>query len=180
MMLQIFALAATLVSTQAAPPEFKPSVNPVTDFVRQSLAQQSKHLIDAAELMPADKYGYHPTDAQMTFGKLVAHIAQTNTVICSAIGNVPASPDVMKLADTAPKDTLVAAMRQSFTVCSEALAKATDAQLGEELTLMGRRSGQSRATAVITITNDWADHYSTAASYLRLNGILPPTAPPRK
>ena len=27
---------------------------------------------------------------------------------------------------------------------------------------------------------DWADHYSTAASYLRLNGILPPTAAPPK
>jgi hypothetical protein len=24
------------------------------------------------------------------------------------------------------------------------------------------------------------DHYSTAASYLRLNGILPPTAEPKK
>ena len=130
----------------------------------QSLAQQSKNLIDAAGLMPADKYGYHPTDAQMTFGKLVAHIAQTNTVICSMIGNLPVDVEVMKLADTAPKDTLVAAMKQSFTVCTEALAKATDAQLGEELTLMDRRSGQSRAAAMITVTNDWADHYSTAAS----------------
>ena len=71
----------------------------------------------------------------MTFGKLVAHIAQTNTVICSMIGNLPVDVEVMKLADTAPKDTLVAAMKQSFTVCAEALAKATDAQLGEELTL---------------------------------------------
>jgi hypothetical protein len=24
--------------------------------------------------------------------------------------------------------------------------------------------------------NDWADHYSAAAIYLRLNGVLPPTA----
>jgi hypothetical protein len=101
-------------------------------------------------------------------------------VICSMIGNLPFSPDVMKLAETAPKDTLVAAMKQSFAVCTEALAKATDAQLGEELTLMERRSGQSRAAAVITITSDWADHYSTAAAYLRMNGILPPTAQPKK
>jgi hypothetical protein len=180
MILQIALLAATLVSTQAAPPEFKPSVNPVTDTARQLLVQQSKNLIDSAELMPADKYGYHPTDAQMTFGKLIAHVAQTNSVICSMIGNLPVPVDVMKLPETAPKDTLVAAMKQSFTVCGDALAKATDAQLGEELTLMERRSGQSRAAAVITITNDWADHYSTAASYLRMNGILPPTAQPKK
>src|SRR5882672_4311729 len=115
MMFHTFVLAAALVSVQAAPPEFKPSANPVSDAVRQSLVQQSKNLIGSAELMPPDKYGYHPTDAQMTFGKLIVHIVQTNTLICSAIGSMPASPDVMKMADTAPKDTLVAAIRQSFS-----------------------------------------------------------------
>jgi len=33
---------------------------------------------------------------------------------------------------------------------------------------------------MMTMAVDWADHYSTAASYLRQNGILPPTAPPAK
>jgi hypothetical protein len=37
--------------------------------------------------------------------------------------------------------------------------------------------GRSRVAAMVTIATDWADHYSTAASYLRLNGILPPSAP---
>ena len=180
MIRQIVLVAATLLSTQATPPEFKLSINPVTDAARQLLAQQSKNLIDSADLMPAEKYGYHPTDAQMTFGKLVAHIAQTNSVICSMIGNLPVPVDVMKLADTAPKETLVTAMKQSFTLCSDALAKASDAQLAEEASLMGRRSGQSRGATVLAITNDWADHYSTAAAYLRMNGILPPTAQPQK
>ena len=71
-------------------------------------------------------------------------------------------------------------IRQSFSLCSDAFARVTDAQLGEEVSMMGRRTGQSRAAAVITITNDWADHYSTAAAYLRLNGILPPSARPKK
>ena len=37
-----------------------------------------------------------------------------------------------------------------------------------------------RAFALIALTNDWADHYSSAAMYLRLNGLLPPTAQPKK
>jgi uncharacterized damage-inducible protein DinB len=179
-MLKTTLVLAALLTMQAAPPEFKPSSNPVSDAVRQSLVQQSKNLIGSAELMPADKYGYHPTDAQMTFGKLVVHIVQTNTLICSAIGNTPASADVMKMSETAAKDTLVAAIKQSFSSCTDALAKVTDAQLGEEVSMMGRRTGQSRAAAMVTITNDWADHYSTAAVYLRLNGILPPSAQPKK
>ena len=39
-MLQILVLVTTLVSIQAAAPEFKPSANPVSDTVRQSLAQR--------------------------------------------------------------------------------------------------------------------------------------------
>jgi hypothetical protein len=33
---------------------------------------------------------------------------------------------------------------------------------------------------MLSLSNDWADHYSAAAIYLRLNGLLPPTAQPRK
>jgi hypothetical protein len=55
-----------------------------------------------------------------------------------------------------------------------------DSQLGDEVTMFGRPSGQSRAAMMIILAADWADHYSTAASYLRLNGILPPTAQPKK
>jgi hypothetical protein len=115
----------------------------------------------------------------MTFGKLVVHIVQTNVAICSAIGDVPAT-DVWKLGETEPKEVLVGAIRKSFTFCTDALAKVDDTRLGEEVSMMGRRSGQSRAAALITIANDWADHYSTAASYLRLNGSLPPSAQPKK
>jgi uncharacterized damage-inducible protein DinB len=171
---------ATLLSNQAAPPEFKPSPNPVSDAVRQVLVQQSKHLIESAELMPADKYGYHPTEAQMTFGKLVVHIVQTNVAICSAIGGNTPAADVFKMTGTEPKEALVGAIKQSFSACTDALAKVSDPQLGEEVSMMGRRTGQSRVAAMITIANDWADHYSTAASYLRLNGILPPSAQPKK
>ena len=45
--------------------------------------------------------------------------------------------------------------------------------------MMGRATGLSRAVSVLGIVDDWADHYSTAAAYLRLNGILPPTAQPK-
>jgi len=34
----------------------------------------------------------------------------------------------------------------------------------------------SRAGVIIITTGDWADHYSQEAIYLRLNGLLPPTA----
>jgi hypothetical protein len=54
-----------------------------------------------------------------------------------------------------------------------------DSNLGEQLTLFGGRQA-SRAGAMIALTNDFADHYSMAAIYLRLNGLLPPTAKPKE
>ena len=166
-----------------APPVFTPSANPVSDAVRTLLARESKNLVESAELMPAEKYAFQPTPAQMTFGQLVAHIVQTNLFICSGIGSTP-SPmtpeELKKLSGGDAKDALVAAMKKSFDYCSESLAKVQDSTLGEEVSMFGRKVGQSRAAAMITIATDWTDHYSTAASYLRLNGILPPTAQPKK
>jgi uncharacterized damage-inducible protein DinB len=178
----VFAVLVSSVAL-AAQQEFKPSANPVSDTVRDMLARNSKNLVASAELLPAEKYGYQPTPAQMTFGQLIAHIVQTNVALCSGISGTP-SPmtpeEIKKLAGTEPKDALVAAIKRSFDYCTEALSKVTDAQLGEEATMFGRRTGQSRAAMLVTIANDWADHYSTAASYLRLNAILPPTAQPKK
>jgi hypothetical protein len=179
----IFVLVGTLCESPFAAQEFKTSSNPVSDAVRQLLARESKNLIASAELLPADKYGYHPTPAQMTFGQLIAHIVQTNVAICSGISGTPApltQDEMSKLAGTDPKDALVAAIKRSFDYCTEGLAKISDSQLGDEVTMFGRRTGMSRAAAMILIATDWADHYSTAASYLRLNDILPPTAQPKR
>jgi len=172
-------VAGPAAAQDAAPP-FKPSQNPVTDSVVQRLARDGKFLAASADLMPADKYGFKPTPAQMSFGQLVVHVVQTNVYLCSAIGGLQPDVAVFKLSDAAPKATLVADIRKSIEVCAQALAKTTDASLGEEVALMGRGTGQSRASAMVTIAADWADHYSTAAAYLRLNGILPPSAPPAK
>jgi hypothetical protein len=178
-----FVLAGAVWPNLLAAQEFKTSANPVSDAMRQLLARDSYNLVASAELLPADKYGYHPTPAQMTFGQLIVHVAETNLALCSGISGTPAPftvDDLRKLPDPDAKDTLVAAIKRSFDYCAEALAKVNDSQLAEEVTMSGRRTGLSRAAAMITIATDWADHYSTAASYLRLNSILPPTARSKK
>jgi DinB superfamily len=180
--LALLALAWSFAAAQG-PPVFTPSANPVSDAVRTLLAREAKNLVASAELMPADKYAFRPTPAQITFGQLIAHIVQTNIFICSGIGSAPSpmTPEALKeLSGTDAKDALVAAIKKSFDYCSESLARVQDSTLGEEVSMFGRKAGQSRAAAMITIATDWTDHYSTAASYLRLNGILPPTAQPKK
>ena len=148
--------------------------NVVTDVIREMLPRQAKILIGAVEEMPADKFSFKPTPPQMTFGHLVIHITESNNYLCAKAGDV-AAPKVPELSETDGKDKLLAAMKASFDFCTTALAKLDDSKLGDTVDVFGGRQGP-RAFALIALTNDWADHYSAAAQYLRLNGLLPPTA----
>ncbi|HET7893375.1 MAG TPA: DinB family protein [Candidatus Sulfotelmatobacter sp.] len=153
--------------------------NPVTSVAREILPRQQKNLVAAAEEMPADKFSYKPTEQQMTFGHLVLHIIGSNNHLCSTIGDVPEVKPSVPLKESDEKDKLVAALKGSFEFCTTALAKVDDSKLGDEVELFGGRKGP-RAFALIALTNDWADHYSSAAMYLRLNNLLPPTAQSKK
>jgi hypothetical protein len=162
----------------AATAVFAQDKNPVTSVVKEILPRQQKNLVAAVEEMPADKFGFHPTPPQMTFGHLVLHIIESNNYLCAKIGDVPElKPTGLK--DTDEKDKLVAALKASFDFCTTALGKVDDSKLADEIELFGGRKGL-RAFALIALTNDWADHYSSVAMYLRLIGLLPPTAQPKK
>jgi uncharacterized damage-inducible protein DinB len=149
------------------------SSNPVSDSVRGMVAQKAKNFTAAAEEMPADKYTYKPTAQQMSFGKLVTHMIQSNNFLCSKLTSQAAS--AQKASETDPKDKLVSELKNSFDYCETALKGVQDSQLSEPVTLWGGWKA-NKATALIALSNDWADHYSQAAMYLRLNGMLPPTA----
>lgn len=153
-----------------------PSPNPVSDMLRQLVPRYTKNMVGAAEAMPADKYNYKPTPDQITFGHLVLHVAQSNNILCSKLTTTP-PPTTTDLKDTDGKDKLVAAIKQSFDYCTEVLSKADDSGLGASISLSATRS-MSKAGIMITLAGDWYDHYSAQAGYLRLNGILPPSAPP--
>ena len=147
--------------------------NPVSNAVRASAGDNGKNLLAAARAMPADKYDYKPTPAQMTFGELIVHILGDNRITCTGHRRRRA-PAETALTPTAGKEALVAALERSLTFCSTALAHVADTGLGEMVPYYGRNA--PRAAAMIGLVTDWANHYSQQAIYLRLNGLLPPTA----
>jgi uncharacterized damage-inducible protein DinB len=147
--------------------------NLVSNTVREVARGSSKNLLAAAEAMPADKYGFKPTPAQMTFGELIIHIQGDNRTTCAAIGGAKPAAEA-KLAPTDAKENLVSALQRSLAFCDAALAQVNDAKLGDVVSYYGHSA--SRVVALIGLVIDWADHYGQQAIYLRLNGVLPPTA----
>ena len=150
--------------------------SPVSDVAREMLPGREKNIIAAFEAMPADKYGYKPTPDQMTFGHLAAHIVSSNYFFCANAGGAD-KVNVAELKGTEDKDKLVAALKESFAFCHTALAKADDSKLNDNITWFDNKP-RPRAWAFMGLSSSWADHYGMAAMYLRLNGVMPPTAKP--
>ena len=168
------SIAAAQQATSAASPAPTPVANPVATAFRDNAQQMAKNLIAAAEDVPADKYAYKPTPAQMSFGQIVVHLAQGNDFLCGAIAGQKA-PQRTKIAATDSKETLVARLKETFAFCDQALGSIDDSKLAEQLPMFGGRM-MTRAAVMTLTTGDWADHYSQFANYMRLNGMLPPTA----
>ena len=171
LLISALLLLAVLAIAQTAP---APTKNPVSGALRDLLPGRQKNTIAAIEAMPADKFNYKPTPDQVTFGHLVAHMIEANNLLCSKAAAVPA-PKVEEAKDTDAKDKLVSALKASFDFCSDALAKMDDSKLAETTEGFGGKQ-VSRAWAGLVLASSWADHYAEAAMYLRLNGVLPPTA----
>jgi DinB superfamily len=166
-----------LATTNSPQASTTPVPNPVSSFVKQQLARFNKTMVAAAEAMPAEKYSFKPTPEMNTFAHLTIHIAEGNNSLCSKISGIPAPTE--KLKDDDPKDKLVAGLKSSFDFCNTALANVDDSKLSDPIVLFGSFSS-SRAGALIALSMGFADHYGAQAIYLRLNGILPPSAQPKK
>jgi hypothetical protein len=166
-----FALPAVCLITLLAQAQTK---NPVSTVIKEILPRQANNIQAAVASMPADKFSFRPTEPQITFGHLVTHIVESNYLLCSKASDTP-QPKTEEVKETDGKDKLTAALKASFDFCTTALAKTDDSKLGDTVQAFGGREAP-RAWAFIALASGWADHYAAASQYLRLNGILPPTA----
>ena len=185
---RIALLALALpVSLSAQQPAGAPPANPITTAFRGRINGLHANIARAFDSIPEAKFGYKPTPAQLSIGYIAQHVASDDYFFCNNFGTNKASltdedsqPDSVKAKW--PKDKLVAKLKESIKFCEDAFAQLDDAKIAEAISLPGP-NGQTRqvprATMVLGHALDLADHYSQLANYMRLNGILPPSALPR-
>src|ERR1041385_8602694 len=112
--------------------------NPVATALQAFAGRAARNLIAAAEEIPADKYGYKPTPAQMSVGQVVIHLANGNDKMCGWVAGseAPAAP---QLTPADSKEKLVARLKQSFDFCTTALVRTNDANLADSVPFFGGR-----------------------------------------
>src|SRR4029078_3012707 len=130
--IMVLALPAADIAAQQPAAPAAPVTDPITTAFRGRTMRLQRNLAQAFDSIPASKFGYKPTPAQLTIGYIAQHLANDNYFFCKNFGAMKgtraakhtATPDSIKA--TWPKDTLVAQLKASFAFCQSAFAQLDD------------------------------------------------------
>lgn len=177
------AFAGALAAQQPAAPQ----ANPIVAAFKGRILTSHRNIAQAFDSIPESKFGYKPTPAQLTIGYIAQHVASDSYLFCSNFGAMKptidakdtSTPDSVKA--TWPKAELVTKLKASFAFCAQAIDQLTDASLPDAISFSfgGAERKSTRISMVLGHALDLADHYSQLANYMRLNGMIPPSALPR-
>jgi len=132
-------------------------------------------LVNAADAMPADKFGYKPTPAQRSYGEQIMHVVGADQSVVGMLGGKTPAPAINLKAAT--KAEVMTALRQSMDYWEVVLKEFTDQQLNERVATppdFGTSASRLRLF-YLSITHS-LDIYGQMVVYLRLNGIVPPAS----
>jgi uncharacterized damage-inducible protein DinB len=167
-------LAAFAVTVMLAAQAFAAQANPAEVFGKL-ISEQEKQVVGLAEAMPADKYGFAPTNGQFTgvrtFAQQLTHVASAQYFFLGSFG-VKAGIDPKSLAKLTSKDEIIKALKDSFAFARKATDTMTAQNAFEEIEERdGTNTRASIAALNLAHTND---HYGQMVEYLRMNGVVPP------
>jgi len=148
--------------------------NPITAHQRHLYKGMKTILITAAEGMPEEKYGFRPVEGVRTFGQIVGHAADANYGFCSSVLGKP-NPGLKIEQSKTTKAELIAALKEAFVYCDQAYDALTDAT-GAEL-MPGSTSTPKTGMLTVNIVHT-IEHYGNLVTYMRMNGLVPPTSDP--
>ena len=163
---------ATVVA--ASPPVFAQGTS--ASVVKELVAgwqRAATDILDVAEAMPEEKYGYKPTPEIYTFREQLVHLAgATQRFIDTAKGTKSESGQPHKAMTKAEVITL---LKQTLQTGQDMLGSLTDAQLLEQVKFPFGDRMVTRFTFWQGPLYQVRNHHGQLVVYLRLNGIVPPT-----
>jgi uncharacterized damage-inducible protein DinB len=146
-----------------------------------------KVIVSAADAMPADKYGFAPTDGEFkgvrTFGQTVKHLSATNYILAAAaLGEEPPADAGDELGPEAvrTKDEIIRYLKSSFVHLDqaiEAIGQKTVPVKSSPISPLKSAEATRLALVVESLVHAF-DHYGQMVEYLRMNGVVPPASRP--
>jgi uncharacterized damage-inducible protein DinB len=187
-LLLVVATALPMVAGAQTQPPAGPPANPIATVFRNRSASLRRNIAQAFDSIPESKFSFKPTDKQQTLGYVAQHVTDDSYYYCGNFSDrKPTRPESHTTTPDSikakwPKDSLVAQLKAAFQFCDEVAANMDDAAATAIITVPGPNNTTrqtSRVNALLGHAMDLQDHYSQIANYMRLIGMLPPTALPR-
>jgi len=154
----------------------------------QSLLKLAENLIvSAVDAMPADKFGFTPTDGEFkgvrTFGQMVKHLSATNDILAAAaLGEEPPRDTGDEVGPEAvrTKAEILNYLKDSFAHLSKAVEAIGAANVPVNTSPISplKKSEVTRSALIVESLFHAADHYGQLVEYLRMNGVVPPASRP--
>ncbi len=167
------APAPTTTSTQMPARPATPASGFRADFLVQ-LDMVGKQIVDLAEAVPADKFGWRPAPGVRSVSEVYMHIVGGNSYIPSFIGVKPMPGTERGMEKTVTdKARVVELLKQSLAHARSAVLATPDADLDKKVKIFGGEEASERAVIMI-IGNHLHEHLGQSIAYARANGITPP------
>jgi len=144
-------------------------------------------IVSAADAMPADKYGFAPTDGEFkgvrTFGQQVKHLAAANHILAAAaLGQEPPTlaGDEMGPETVRTKAEILDYLNGSFEHLGRAIAAIGDKNAAVKSSPISplKSAETTRLALTVEAMIHAFDHYGQMVEYLRMNGVVPPASRP--
>ena len=146
-----------------------------------------KLITSAVDAMPADKFGFAPTDGEFkgvrTFGQMVKHLSATNHILAAAaLGEEPPADagDEVGPETVRTKAEILNYLNGSFEHLSKAIEAIgqTNVSVNPSPISPLKKGEVTRSALVVESLMHACDHYGQIVEYLRMNGVVPPASRP--
>ena len=186
-------LAAGSFLAQAGQQIVETKDSALLDAQREKRALQSllkiaqQQIVPAVDAMPADKFGFVPTDGEFkgvrTFGQMVKHLSATNHILAAAaLGEEPPTDAGDEVGPEAvrTKGEILNYLNGSFAHLSRAIEAIgqTNVPVNPSPISPLRKGEVTRSALVVESLMHACDHYGQMVEYLRMNGVVPPASRP--
>ena len=151
--------------------------NPMVSSSKVFYSNAKQDILRSAEKMPEDKYAFKPVDTVRSYGQLLAHVADGQYEFCGAAAGKHDEKGVEQTAKT--KADIVAALKTAFAYCDAIYAGMTDAKAAEMIPAFGGTKITRLSMLDFNVAHTM-EHYGNAVTYLRIEGLVPPSSESRR
>jgi uncharacterized damage-inducible protein DinB len=134
----------------------------------------SGKIVQLAEAIPADKYGWAPAEGVRTVSQAIVHVAAANYFLAQAAGvAMPEGANMMEAEkNVTAKEDVIKLFKESVDQVYKAAQGKAGADLDEMVEMFGQKMPMRQVFLIIS--GHAHEHLGQLIAYARSNGVVPP------